>query len=146
MVQLRTSMFHLTTTHVVRVDLHTYNILELLKRSLNYIVDLLNSYIFILLSTTPALPKLWVGTQKWVAKFVKWVIKAFLEIFIFCHLFVKCIKILFTSHHCSRGSPLSCKAHQNDTWSCHPHSSRTAQTSHESPCKCRNVPLNVSSP
>ena len=33
--------------------------------------------------------------------------KFFLEIFIFCHLFVNWIRILFTSYHCYRSSPLS---------------------------------------
>ena len=33
---------------------------------------------------------------------VKWVAKVFLEIFIFCHLFVNWIKIPSTSYHCYR--------------------------------------------
>jgi len=35
--------------------------------------------------------------------------KFFMEIIIFCHLFVNWIKILFSSYHSSQSSPLSCK-------------------------------------
>src|SRR6218665_4143832 len=56
-------------------------------------------------------PKLWVATQKWVAKFCQVGRQSFLEIFIFSHLFANWIKILFSSYHCSRSSrsPLSCQ-------------------------------------
>ena len=54
-------------------------------------------------------PKLWVATQKWVAKFCQVGRQSFLEIFIFSHLFVNWMKILFSSYHCSRSSPLSCQ-------------------------------------
>ena len=43
----------------------------------------------------PAFPKTVCGSRS----SVKWFAKVFLEIFIFCHLFVKCIKILFTSYN-----------------------------------------------
>src|SRR6218665_1975303 len=89
-----------------------------------YVLIILKNYLFII-STKTAFPKLWVATHFRVTKFCQVDRQRFLEIFISCRLFVKCVKILFTSYHCSQSSPLSCKVHQNldNTWSCHTHPS-----------------------
>ena len=88
-------------------------------------------------------PKLWVTTQKWVAKFCQVGRQSFLEISIFSHLFVNWIKILFSSYHCSRSSPLSCqRAKLIKIFTSRGNVTPTLRELLVSPRKCQNVPLN----
>src|SRR6218665_2337223 len=74
---------------------------------------------------------------------VKWGAKGFLEIFIFSHLFVNWIKILFSSYHCSRSSPLNCqRAKLIKILTSRGNVTPTLRGLHASPRKCQNVPLN----
>src|SRR6218665_781730 len=88
-------------------------------------------------------PKLWVATQKRVTEICQVGHQSFLEIFIFSHLFVNWIKILFSSYHCSRSSPLSCqRANLIKILTSRGNVTPTLRELHASPCKCQNVPLN----
>ena len=88
-------------------------------------------------------PKLWVATQKWVAKFCQVGRQSFLEIFIFSHLFVNWIKILFSSYHCSQSSPPSYQhAKLIKMLTSRGIVTPTLRELHASPRKCQNVPLN----
>src|SRR6218665_3365128 len=93
--------------------------------------------------TRAGFPKLWVATQKWVAKFCQVGRQSFLEIFIFSHLFVNWIKILFSSYHCSRSSLLSCqRAKLTKILTSRGNVTPILRELHASPRKCQNVPLN----
>src|SRR6218665_1835252 len=88
---------------------------------------------------------MWVVTQKWLVKFCQVGRQSFLEIFIFSHLFVNWIKILFSSYRYSRSSPLSCqraKLIKILTSRGNGNVTPTLSELHASPRKCQNVPLN----
>src|SRR6218665_2441671 len=79
---------------------------------------------------------------KWVAKVFWKYIHTYIRL-IFSHLFVNLIKILFSSYHCSRSSPLSCqRAKLIKILTSRGNVTPTLRELHASPRKCQNVPLN----
>src|SRR6218665_3718581 len=82
------------------------------------------------------------SSVKWVAKVFWKYIHTYIRL-IFSHLFVNLIKILFSSYHCSRSSPLSCqRAKLIKILTSRGNVTPTLRELHASPRKCQNVPLN----